>query len=582
MKYSNLFGQATKNELKETKFISHYLLYKAGFIRESTAGRYYFLPLGWRVHRKIKNIIRQEMDQAGAQEMLAPVLHPIELWQETKRTEAAGFELTSVTDRRGAEFALGGTAEEMFVDLVRKFQLSYKDLPFNLYQFSTKFRDELRARGGLLRVREFTMKDAYSFHDSETDFQRHYELMTQTYFNIFERLDLEVMKVAADNGYIGGEYCHEFQVESPVGEDRFFVSEDGQYLAHEDVAEFELELVNPDEEIKEMEIVEQPAWVKSIEDNVKHYGQDRRHFLKNVVYKSDQGDIIIVTIRGDLEVNQVKLLNLLNQNLDFKLHQLTDATAEDLTEIGTQPGYVHAWGHQFAETQPARIQDRSKEVIYVADESLKTVKNIIGGQKEETTDSINVNYGRDFKHEIEGDVAMAQAGFISPTDSPLIEKTGIEVGNIFQLGYHYSQLMQATFTDQENQNQPFYMGCYGIGLGRTMASIVETHHDENGMIWPVQIAPFTAHLISLPGGEEQAEAVYQALTEDGFEVLWDEREVSAGEKFAEADLIGNPVRLVVSSRSGEKIEWKRRTEQKTELLSLAEVKERFSELVETA
>ncbi len=581
MKYSQLFGQATKNEPKDTKFVSHYLLYKAGFIRESTAGRYYFLPLGWRVHLKIKNIIRQEMNKAGAQEMLAPVLHPIKLWQETNRTDAAGFELTAVTDRRGAQFALGGTAEEMFVDLVRKFQLSYKDLPFNLYQFSSKFRDELRARGGLLRVREFTMKDAYSFHDSETDFQREYELMSQTYFNIFERLELEVIKVAADNGYIGGEYCHEFQVESPVGEGRFFVSEDGQYVAHEDVAEFKLNPVNPDEEVKEIEIIDQPAWVQSIKDNVKHYGQDQRHFLKNVVYKSDQGDIIIVTIRGDLEVNPVKLLNLLNKNLEFKLHQLDDASAEDLAELNTKPGYVHAWGHEFTQTTPARSQDRSKQLIYVADESLKTVKNLIGGQKEETTDSINVNYGRDFQHEIEGDVAMAQAGFLSPNGSPLIEKTGIEVGNIFQLGHHYSKLMQATFTDQDNQNKPFYMGCYGIGLGRTLASIVETHHDENGMIWPVQLAPFTVHLISLPEGEERAKDVYQALQKAGVEVLWDERAVSAGEKFAEADLIGNPVRLVVSGRTGQKREWKRRDQEKTELLSLAEVTARLAQLVTT-
>lgn len=578
MKYSQLFGQATKDEPKDTKFISHYFLYKGGFIRESTAGRYYFLPLGWRVHRKIKKIIRQEMNRAGAQEMIAPVLHPLELWQETKRTEAAGFELTAVTDRRGAKFALGGTAEEMFVDLVRKFQLSYKDLPFNLYQFSSKFRDELRARGGLLRVREFTMKDAYSFHQDEKDFIREYELMTKTYFNIFKRLGVEVTKVEADNGYIGGEYSHEFHVESPVGEGRFFVTENGQYVAHEDVAEFELEAVNPEAEIKEMEIVAQPEWIKSIDDNVKHYKQDKRHFLKNVVYRSDQGDLIIVTIRGDLDVNQIKLLNLLNEKLPFSFHQLEDASAEDLATIGTKPGYVHAWGHQLTTSKKAKTQERERQLIYVADKSLTTVKNFIGGQKEAETDSINVNYGRDFKHQIEGDVAMAQEGFVAPNGQELIEKTGIEVANIFQLGHHYSKLMQATFTDPKDQNQPFYMGCYGIGIGRTLASIVESSHDENGIIWPVSIAPYQVQLISLDGVEARAKEVYQDLINSGFEVLWDEREVSAGHKFADADLIGNPVRLVISNRTEDKIEWKRRDQKETKLLTLKEVKTGLTEL----
>jgi prolyl-tRNA synthetase len=573
MKYSKLFGKTTKDEIKDTKFASYYYLIKGGFIEESVAGRYFFLPLGWRVHEKIKAIVKQEMDAAGAQEMISPVLHPLELWQETNRTNTTGFELMKVEDRRGAEFALGGTAEEMFVDVVRKEHLTYKDLPFNIYQFSTKFRDELRARGGLLRVREFVMKDAYSFHADETDFKYEYQKMADTYTTIFKRLGLETMMVAADNGYIGGEYCHEFQVESELGEGRFFVSDDGSYIAHEDVAAFTLESVNSEEEIKEFQIVDQPEWVQTMEQNMKHYGKDKRFFLKNVVYRTRQGDIVIASIRGDLEVNKTKLEQVLNL-----VGQLEDATPEDLTAIGTKTGYVHSWGHEFVTPRKATSEDRNARVIYVADESLKTVKNFIGGQKEATTDSFNVNYGRDFKHEIEGDIAMAQDGFLSPDGrSKLQEKHGIEVGNIFQLGYHYSHLMKnATYVAQDGTNKPYYMGCYGIGLGRTMAAIIEKYHDDKGILWPEDIAPYQVHLVSLSGGEERAEQLYNQLIRAGVEVLWDDRDESAGAKFAIADLVGNPIRLVVSPRTGDQVEWKRRNEQESELITTDEVLKRLT------
>lgn len=563
MKYSHLFGKTIKGTIDAGKFKSNELLLRGGFIRESTAGRYFFLPLGWRVHEKIKNIIKDEMDKAGAQEMISPVLHPLELWKETNRTNTTGFELMKITDRRGAEFALGGTAEEMFVDVVRKFQLSYKDLPFNIYQFSTKFRDELRARGGLLRVREFVMKDAYSFDRDAESFKVMYERMAETYTTIFKRLGLETQMVEADNGYIGGEYCHEFQVEHPDGEGRYFVSEDGKYIAHEDVATFELPPVNPDEEVRDFEIIEQPEWVKTMDDNVKHYNKDKKYFLKNVVYKNREGDIIIASIRGDLDVNKTKLEQALNM-----VGQLEDATDEDLAAIGTKNGYVHSWGHQFITSRKAKSEDRECNVIYVADRSLKTVKNFTGGQKEETTDSVNVNYGRDFTHEIEADIAMAQEGFMAPDGhGKLIEKRGIEVGNIFQLGYHYTHLMEgAVFTDQDGSLKPYYMGCYGIGLGRTLAAIVETHHDDRGIIWPKQIAPYDVHLVSLPGAEEKAEELYLELGAQGIEVLWDDRDVRAGEKFADADLIGIPVRLVVSQKTGDKVEWKLRIEQTSGLI----------------
>ncbi len=554
MKYSQLLGKATKDKVKDTKFVSHQYLVRAGFIRESTAGRYYFLPLGWRVHQKIQQIVKEEMDRIGAQEMITPVLHPLELWQETNRTDSAGFELTTLEDRRGAKFALGGTAEEMFVDLVRKFQLSYKDLPFNVYQFSTKFRDELRARGGLLRVREFTMKDAYSFHASKEDFKREYQVMAETYSKIFNRLGLKTYKVDADNGYIGGEYCHEFQVECELGEGRFFVTEDGSYTAHEDIAQFIKEAKNLDEELrgyKEVEAKRGPT----MEDGAKFHQLPMWRQLKDVMYVDDKGRMILAVIRGDYSVNEIKLKNLVKAN------ELRLATDTEVEAVGSISGFISPVG-----------LDKEK-VLVVADDSLKGVRNMYGGGNKKHLDALNINLGRDYQAKVIGDIAMAQAGYLSlETKSKLLEKRGIEVGNIFQLGYHYTNLMQgATFTDQDGQEKPYYMGCYGIGLGRTMASVVEKHHDDYGIVWPSNIAPFQVNLISLAGAEERAKEVYQQLLKLDIEVLWDDRDERAGAKFADADLIGNPVRLVVSPRTKEQIEWKNRDSKTTELLTLEQV-----------
>lgn len=409
MRYSRMFGKTSKQTPKDSQIVSHQLLYKAGYIRESTAGRYFMLPLGQKVQQKIMAIIKEEMDKTGAQEVLSPVLHPLELWQETNRTQTTGFELMKVKDRHKAEFALGGTAEEMFVDLVRKFQLSYKDLPFNIYQFSLKFRDELRARGGLLRVREFLMKDAYSFDANETIFKDTYRQMWQTYEQIFNRLGLKTVVVEADNGYIGGDYCHEFVVEAKNGESKFFTTDDGQEHIHEDL------------------------------------------------------------------ITKRKL-------------------------------------------------DKNR----------------------------------------------------------LTPKAGIEVGNIFQLGYHYTKLMKgATFVDKDGQEKPFYMGCYGIGLGRTMAAIVEVHNDDKGIIWPSSIAPYLVHLVGLNLEQEtvrqQADNAYQNLTKQGIEVLYDDRtDVNAGAKFADADLIGIPYRLVVSAKTGSQVEIKKRSQTESKLVDPKTVYKQFS------
>jgi len=560
MKQSHYFLKTSKTFSEEDSIISARFLKQAGFIQESVAGRYYFLPIGHKVQQNIIKIIKEEMDRIGAQEMIAPILHPLELWKETNRTNTTGFELMKVKDRRGSEFALGGTAEEMFVDLIRKYELSYKNLPFHLYQFSPKFRDEIRARGGLLRVREFIMKDGYSFHRNEGDFKMVYEEMKRVYSKIFERMGLKTVIVEADNGYIGGEYCHEFIVEAESGESRFFVSEDGTYAAHEDIAKFKRDPANIGEKELPFEIISQPEWVQTMDDNVKHYQKDKKHFLKNVVYKNTTtGELIIAVVTGDLEVNHTKLEHVLKM-----VGQLSPAEEVDLEKLGTKHGYVHSWGHA------AR---------YIGDSVLLEAKNLIGGLKEDITDSINVNYGRDFTCEFLADITSAKPGDRSENGSLLLEKRGIEVGNTFQLGYHYTNLMKgATYKDEDGSDKPLYMGCYGIGVGRTMATLVEQFHDTKGIQWPEVVAPFRVHLIALLTKDEnlkkEAELLYTRLVALGVEVLFDDREgVSAGEKLADADLIGIPYRVLLSEKTRKegKIEIKKRTDEAAQLLNEDEI-----------
>ena len=555
MLYSQLFGKTNKGAPRGAKAVSHKLLSRGGFIRKSTAGRYYFLPLGWRVHKKIEAVIREEMEAAGAQEMMVPILHPLSLWQETGRTEEVSFELMRVKTRSGAEYALGGTAEEMFVDLVRKLKLSYKDLPFNVYQFSSKFRDELRFRGGLLRVREFFMKDAYSFDENEAGFKKQYQKMADAYRRIFSRLGLkETMMVEADSGYIGGDYCHEFVYPSPSGEDVVFACDHCQYRANLEKARAALEPKNPKEKVKKFKIIKQPAWVCTMKDNVRHYGEPLWRYLKNVVYVDEKGRIIIASIRGDQEVNETKLKKAVGAKT------LRAATEKDLKKIGARSGWVHSWEH--------------KGAFYIGDRGLKMVKNFIGGYKKEDSDAFNVNYGRDFSYPL-ADIVNAKEGDLCPVcrHGRLKKIRGIEVGHIFQLGYHYTKKMKgAVFVDRQGREKPFYMGCYGIGLGRLMATAVKASHDERGIIWPKEIAPFNVHLITLQDREEEGEEIYQRLKKEGIEVLWDDREdVSAGEKFADADLIGVPVRLVISQKTGSKIEWKERSKEEITLLQYNEV-----------
>jgi prolyl-tRNA synthetase len=539
MRFSKYFLKTNKTVSDKEKVISAKLLKQGGFIRESAAGRFYFLPIGQKIQQKIMQVIKEEMDASGAQEMLAPILHPLELWKETNRTNTAGFELMKVKDRRGGEFALGGTAEEMFVDLVRQYKLSYRDLPLHLYQFSPKFRDELRARGGLLRVREFLMKDGYSFDKDEADFKVEYEKMKKVYQNIFDRLGLKTMIVESDNGYIGGEYSHEFVVESSIGETKYFVSENGGYAAHEDVARFNKENKNKDEELKELQEVKAERGT-TMEDGVKLHNLPLWQQIKDVMFVDEKNRFILAIIRGDFEVNELKLKNLV------KATKFRHATDEEIREqLKSEPGFI----------SPVRIKENlasGVELIVVADDSLRTIANAYGGSNQKNLDLQNVNIDRDYQADLEGDIALVKAGYESLNDGgKLMEKRGIEVGNIFQLGYHYSKRMKgANFVDADGEEKPFYMGCYGIGIGRTMAAIVEVYNDEKGIIWPEVVAPFEYHLIAL--GEKakiEAEKLYQKLTDAGKEILFDDRENSIGEKFADADLIGCPKRLVISDKT---------------------------------
>lgn len=570
MKQSHYFLKTTKTISEDENIVSSRLLKQAGFIRESVAGRFYFLPTGMKVLQNVMKVVKDEMDKVGAQEMLAPTLHPLELWKETNRTNTAGFELMKVKDRRGAEFALGGTAEEMFVDLIRKFRLSYKDLPFQLYQFSNKFRDEIRARGGLLRVREFIMKDGYSFHSDEENFKVTYEQMKQVYTNIFDRLGLKTYIVEADNGYIGGEYCHEFIVESEVGESRFLLSEDGTYSAHEDVAKFIKEEKNVGDELNELTPVAAERGT-TMEDGVKFHNLPLWQQTKDVLYVDKNGRFVLAIIRGDFDVNETKLAHVANA-IDLRA-----ATDEEIREqLHSEPGFI----------SPVGIKDNIAdgiELIIVADDSMRTVKNFYGGNNKLNEDLLNINIDRDFKADFEGDIAMAQPGFQSLQGGQLIEKKGIEVGNIFQLGYHYTKLMSgAVFVDENNTEQPFYMGCYGIGIGRTLAAIVEKHNDDKGIIWPDVVAPFQVHLIALGGKDEAvataAENLYNDLQAKGIEILFDDRdEVTAGGKFADSDLIGIPYRVVISSKTmaENKLELKKRNELDSVLLTQEELLEKL-------
>ncbi|MBA3724585.1 MAG: proline--tRNA ligase [Candidatus Levybacteria bacterium] len=560
MKYSKLFGKTLKETPKDASLDSHKLLYQAGFIRESTAGRYYLLPLGLRVHQRMQTIIKEEMDRAGAQEMITPVLHPLPLWQETNRDKATGFGLLKITDRRDNAFVLGGTAEEMIIDVVRKFQISYKDLPFNVYQFSLKFRDELRARGGLLRLREFVMKDGYSFHVSEDDFKKEYQNMWDTYKRIYDRMELDTIVVAADNGDIGGDYAHEFQVITDAGEDTIFYVPSKDLYFNKEIAPTQApsfdqtgEKKQPMQEVLGKGII----GVQALADYL-HIPVEVT--TKTILFETEKGEVIAAALRGEYDIDETKLKRIVGAQ------SLTLITPEKIKELtGAEVGY-------------AGIINLPKSVRIVMDDSMKGRINFEMGANKTDHHNINVNFGTDLEEpEKFYDFKETKAGDLYPETGEKYEVfKGVEVGNIFQLGYHYSKKMEdAIFIDESGQEKPYYMGCYGIGLARTLATIVEVSHDERGIIWPESVAPYQVYLVSIRAND-RADEVYKQLQDAGVAVLYDERDdVSPGAKFADADLIGIPVRLVVSPKTGEQVEWKNRAEKDSEIITFAEVLKRL-------
>jgi prolyl-tRNA synthetase len=532
-------------------------------ISQVATGVYSYLPLAWRALRKIENIIREEMNKAGGQELSMPVLQPLELWQETGRDQAFGKGLFVLSDRRDRKLALGPTHEEVITQLVSHNVHSYRDLPQLLYQIQTKFRDEPRPRGGLIRVREFTMKDLYSFDTDEAGLDQSYDKMLQAYRNIYARCGLPTLLVEADSGAIGGKDSHEFMVVAESGEDEIIYCSNCQYAANVDKAQSVKSKLESGEPLPLEEVATPGA--ASIEEVAGFLKVPQSHTLKAVFYIAD-GKLIFVVIRGDIEVNEVKLKNVLN------CVELRLATETEIIDAGIVAGAA----------SPIGISG----IRVVADDSVTSGANFVAGANKPDTHLRNVNYPRDFSTDIIADIAKACTGDGCPKcDGKLLATHGIEVGHIFKLGTFISEKLDAQFIGAKGESRPIVMGCYGIGLGRLLAAAVEQSHDDKGIIWSLPIAPYHIYLCPLYREDskvsEVAENLYGELEAEGLEVLFDDRQESPGVKFNDADLLGIPVRVTVSPRTLEtnSVEIKRRSEKEPQLVPLEKIAARLKELV---
>jgi len=534
MRFSTLFGRTLREVPSDAELISHQLSVRAGLIRQLAAGIYSYMPIGWRVLRKIEQIMREEMDAVDGQEMHMPMVQPAEVWRATGRYDAPapGPALLRFRDRGDHDMVLGMTHEEVATDLAKQEIKSYRQLPTVIYQIQTKFRDEPRSRGGLIRVREFTMKDAYSFHADYAGLDAYYPRMYQAYVNIFSRCAVETIVVEADSGIMGGSASHEFMVISEAGEDTLILCPQCKLAANAEKATFDKGEA-PRGDPAPLSKVATPG-ATSIEDVARFLGVDTRQTLKAVFYSTSAGQVIFALIRGDLEVNETKLSNLLG---GAELHPSTE---DELRAARIVAGYA----------SPVGLQG----VRVVADDSILSGNNFVAGANESGYHLQNVNYPRDFEAEIVADIALAREGDLCPRCSARLRATrGIEAGHVFKLGTKYSEAVGATFLDRDGASKPVVMGSYGIGTGRLLSCIIEQHHDERGIIWPVSVTPFHVHLVSLgtnvPEVVDAAEKLYQALLAQGYDVLYDDREETAGVKFNDADLIGAPVRLTISRRT---------------------------------
>ncbi|MBT4126555.1 MAG: proline--tRNA ligase [Chloroflexi bacterium] len=531
MRSSQLFGKTLRQAPGDAETISHQLLTRAGFIQQIAAGIFSLQPLGNRSITKIRNIIREEMDRAGGQEINMPVVQPRSLWEESGRADTFVPPLASFEDRRERDMVIAPTHEETATAMARSGVTSYRDLPFTIYQIQTKFRDETRPRGGLLRVREFEMKDAYSFDADEEGMDKSFQAMVAAYKRIFKRCGLEVVMVDADSGGIGGKDSNEFVLLTDSGEDTILMSNESDYAANVEKASF-IKKAFPIGDLGEVEEFATPG-IKTIDELAKAEGVSKSKTAKAVFYSVD-GEIVVVTIRGDYDVNETKLRNLLG-GAEPRL-----ATPEEVKAAGLVSGSASAVGLEGMKS--------------VVDDSITMGSNYLAGANKEGFHLRNVNLERDFKADILGDIAEAKKGYLSPDGKgKLVSKRGIEIGHVFKLGNVYSSKMGADYTDEDGEHNEILMGCYGIGVGRMLAAAVESHHDDFGMILPQAIAPYDVYLAGLGLDDAdisgKAEQLYSALQDAGYDVLFDDRDAPPGVKFKDADLLGIPARVVISSRS---------------------------------
>lgn len=543
MRMTRLFSQTLRDAPADAETASHQLLLRAGFIRPLAAGSFSLLPLGQRAVDKITAIIREEMDAIGGQQISMPVVHPADLWKESGRWGQIGPELTRFKDRADRDMVLAMTHEEVIADLVRKEIRSYRQLPALLYQIQTKWRDEPRPRAGLIRVREFTMKDSYSLDADEAGLDEQYEAHYYAYFNIYARCGLPVVAVQSDVGMMGGAMAHEYMYLTPVGEDTLLLCDECGYMANREVARFAkgapaAEAPLPVEQVAtpDTTTIEALAALLNIPA-----ARTAKAFFQVATLADGAERFVLAIVRGDHEVNEVKLANAVGAKA------LRPATEAEIVAVGAVPGYGSAVG-------------LTGDALVIVDDAA-TAPNLVAGANEAGYHLRNVNHGRDYSAQIVADIVAARAGDPCPEcAAPLRVVRGVEVGNIFKLGTRYTAALGATYQDENGQARPVVMGSYGIGVGRLLACIAEECRDDAGLIWPISVAPYQVHLVTLPGAEATAEAIYQDLTSAKIEVLYDDRDERAGVKFNDADLLGMPMRITASPRALDQggVEFKRR------------------------
>ena len=538
MRASNLYAPTLRNTPAEAEIVSHQLMYRAGMIRKVAGGMYTFLPLGWRVIRKIEQIIREEMDAAGGQEVMMPILQPGELWQESGRWSAYGAEMMRMKDRHGRDFCLGPTHEEMITDLVRDELHSYKQLPVMLYQIQDKFRDERRPRFGLMRSREFIMKDLYSFDKDPEGMMVSYQKMYDAYSKIYTRMGLEYRPVEADSGAIGGGHSHEFTVLADAGESNIAYCSQCDYAASDEKAELKPETM-PTEEALPLEKVSTPG-TNTIESLCDFLKIPAEKTIKAVAYQTDTDELVLVFIRGDHDVNEVKVLNQVEGALELRM-----ADEDVIQAAGGCPGFMGPIGIK-------------KGTHVFVDASVMNVQNGVTGANEKDVHYKNVNPQRDFDKDaiVISDFRMVKEGDPCPhCGAPMKMTRGIEAGQVFALGTKYSAAMGATFLDEQGKEQPLYMGCYGIGVGRTMAAAIEQNNDKDGIVWPRAIAPFEVIVAVVNAKKDDqlayGEEIYKECQAAGIDTLLDDRKERAGVKFKDCDLIGYPLRVTIGPKAVE-------------------------------